>query len=170
MKVLIADIPDDEGLNLDFEEKIELEDISITSPVSASLELNKAGSELVITGRLKAEAGLRCSRCLKDFRRQLDIPVNVVYHPIKDIETERHELKDDEMDMGFYRGEKLDLKELLGEQILLSLQMKSLCDEACKGICPTCGVDLNVETCGCVRKTTDPRLEVLRNLLEKRKE
>ena len=169
MKIVIEDIPD-EGLVVDIEEKLGLEEVSVVSPVTAQLGLNRTGKEIIVTGSLRAGLGLQCSRCLKDFRRTLDLPVNVVYHPIDEMGIERHELKDDEMDMGFYSGEELDLRELLKEQLLLNIQMKPLCDENCKGLCPHCGVDLNSETCGCEKKGSDPRLEVLKNFLEKRKE
>lgn len=166
MKIVIADIPD-EGLIIDVQDKMTVEDVSLSSPVTAQLSVNKVAAEIVITGRLKTEMELQCSRCLKDFRQGLDIPVNVVYHPVEDAAGERHALKDDELDMGFYEGEELDLQELLKEQILLNTQMKPLCNEQCKGICPKCGKDLNTGQCNCSRKEIDPRLEVLKNFLEK---
>lgn len=167
MKIVIADIPD-EGLDVDIEEKVNIEDGSLTSPVVSRLSLNKVDREIIITGRLKAEMEVQCSRCLKDFTQSLNIPVNVVYHPAEDAGAgERHALKDDELDMGFYRGEELDLQELLKEQILLNTQMKPLCEEQCKGICPKCGKDLNTGQCDCSQREIDPRLEVLKIFLEK---
>jgi uncharacterized protein len=165
MKIVIADIPD-EGLIIDVQEKLHIEDIVIASPVITRLSLNKVGREIIIAGSLKVDIELQCSRCLKDFRQSLDIPVNVVYHPVEDAARERHALKDDEMDMGFYRGDELDLQELLKEQILLDTQMKPLCTEQCKGICPKCGKDLNFGQCNCSQKETDPRLEVLKKFLK----
>jgi len=166
MKIVIADIPD-EGLELDIEERVEVEDVSLPGPVISHLSLNKVATEIIITGRLKADMELQCSRCLKDFRQDLDIPVNVVYHPVEDVAGARHALKDDELDLGFYQGDELDLQELLKEQILLNKQMKPLCSESCKGICPKCGKDLNTGQCNCSLKEIDPRLEVLKNFLEK---
>jgi DUF177 domain-containing protein len=169
MKIVIEDIPDD-GLEIDLEEKIELEDVTLFSPVSGHLEINRTGNEVMVRGGLRARLGLRCSRCLKEFEGKIDVPVSVVYLPLADSTAGRHALRDDEMDTGFYRGEELDLEELAREQILLSIQMKSLCSESCKGLCPRCGADLNKEACGCVTKEIDPRLEVLKNFFEKRKE
>jgi uncharacterized protein len=169
MKIVIADIPD-EGLQIDIEEKVDLEGISLISPVTAYLELNKTGKEIIVSGEVTTEVELQCSRCLKIFKRDLELPVEVVYHPLEEIGVERHELKDDELDMGFYKGEELDLKELLMEQLLLNIQMKPLCSEECEGLCPRCGTDLNMGKCGCEQKEVDPRLEVLRNFLKKRKE
>jgi len=169
MKIALSDIPD-EGLSVDIREKFSAEDIHVLSPVEARLDLNKAGKEVIVGGVLKTALALQCSRCLKDFTGILDIPVNVVYHPIEEIGTDKHELRDDEMDMGFYKGEELDLMELLKEQILLNIQMKPLCSEQCKGICPQCGINLNTGHCACARKKADPRLEVLKKLFEERKE
>jgi uncharacterized protein len=169
MKIVIEDIPD-EGLEVNISEKVSLEEVSLMSPVVGRLDLLKTGGEIIITGQLQTEMELQCSRCLREFSRDLDIPVNVVYHPIKELGMERHELNDDEMDMGFYEGGELDLLDLNKEQILLNIQMKPLCDEDCKGICPECGTDLNSGSCSCKREEVDPRLEVLKKYFEKRKE
>jgi uncharacterized protein len=169
MKIVIADIPD-EGLATHIEEKVTIEEDSVASPVKGTLQVTKTDAEVIVTGRFTADLNLQCSRCLRDFTRSLVIPVNVVYHPIEEIAEERHALRDDEMDMGFYRGEEIDLQELVREQVLLTMQMKPLCAEDCKGICPNCGADLNAGECGCDIRKIDPRLEVLKKLLNKGKE
>lgn len=173
MKILIADIPE-EGLIVDLEERLTPEEGSVVSPVVSHLELMKTGTEVMISGALRTDVELECSRCLQSFRRPMDIPVNVVYHPAEEVtgegQTTRHALNPDEMDMGFYRDGAIDLRELLGEQIVLDSQMKPLCSETCKGICPHCGTDLNKGSCTCNNTTVDPRLEVLKKYFEKRKE
>jgi uncharacterized protein len=165
MKIIISDIPD-EGLDLDFEEKFGTEEATLVAPVKAHLELTKAHSEIIVTGNVTAELELECSRCLKKYRSIMSEAVNVVYHPISEIMTDRHELKDDEMDMGFYKGEELDLRELVREQVMLNIPMKPLCSENCKGFCPQCGTDLDTGSCSCETKKIDSRLEVLKKLLE----
>ncbi len=169
MKIVIPEIPE-EGLVVELEEKISIEGFSVSSPVKAQLSVNKIENEVMVTGNLAVELEMACSRCLKDVRQAQDLPVSVVYHPADEIGSEKHGLHDDEMDMGFYTGEELDVDELIREQILLSVQMKPLCKEDCKGLCPKCGIDLNTATCTCVQKEIDPRLEVLKKLLDKEKE
>ncbi|MEW6109381.1 MAG: DUF177 domain-containing protein [Nitrospirota bacterium] len=169
MKIAIEDILD-EGLNLDIEEEFSLENHSLVSPVTAHLGLRKTGQEIIINGELRAELEFQCSRCLKKFIKHLAIPIEVVYHPLEELSPDKHELKNDEMDMGFYTGEEIDLQDILKEQILLNIQIKTLCDENCKGICSKCGSDLNIETCNCGGKEPDQRLEVLKKIFEKRKE
>lgn len=60
---------------------------------------------------------------------------------------------------------KLDLDELLRSDILLELPYKFLCREECKGLCPSCGKNLNEGPCGCHSRQVDPRLEVLKKLI-----
>lgn len=169
MKIVIPDIPE-EGLFVELEEKISIEGLSVSSPVKVQLAVNKAATEVMVRGSLSVELEMECSRCLKGMRQEQDLLVNVVYHPADEIGSEKHGLHDDEMDMGFYTGEELDLQELIREQILLSVEMKPLCSEACRGLCPKCGIDLNSSTCACIQKEIDPRLEVLKKLLDKEKE
>ena len=63
-------------------------------------------------------------------------------------------------------GDGLDLEELVIADVILSMPAKLLCREDCKGLCPTCGINLNKESCGCDKKKVDPRLEALRALLD----
>ena len=169
MKISLPDIPE-EGLELDYEEAVSLEEASLVGPVAIRLSVRKVDREVVLSGGIKATLALQCGRCLKEFQKELDIPVEVVYDAVDDVTDDRHELKSDEMDMGFYRGDELDVGELVREQLLLNIQMKPLCNEDCKGICPHCGTDLNTGSCNCSVRRTDPRLEVLKNFFSKGKE
>lgn len=62
--------------------------------------------------------------------------------------------------------ERLDLDELVREDILLDMPTKFLCAPDCKGLCPKCGKNLNQGPCGCGDREIDPRLAVLKELLE----
>ena len=165
MKIRIPDIPK-EGLDLDIEESIDTD--IVLSPVSARLRIDKAGAEIMVRGDLRAEIKLTCSRCLKEFNGSLTVPVDVVYHPVEELKDEAHpnEVKSEELDLDFYSGEELDLLDLIKEQVELNLPMKPLCDDACKGICPKCGTDLNVKSCTCSVKDIDPRFESLKKLIK----
>jgi len=62
---------------------------------------------------------------------------------------EETELDDDELNFEFFDGEVIEVDRLVAEQIFLSLPFKVLCSETCRGICPGCGVNLNLEPCRC---------------------
>ncbi len=163
MKILIPEIPKD-GLDIEVEESIESD--AISAPVKAKLRIDKEGSEVMVKGGMAVDLKLQCSRCLREFTRTLSVPIDVVYHPVEELKgEERHEIAAEELDTDFYSGEELDILDLLREQIMLNITMKPLCDDLCKGLCPGCGADLNVETCKCDVKNIDPRLAKLKKLL-----
>ena len=62
-----------------------------------------------------------------------------------------------------------NLTELFTTALVLSMDAKHVCSEDCKGLCPTCGADLNNGPCNC-GKEIDPRLAVLAQLLDKENE
>ena len=59
-----------------------------------------------------------------------------------------------------------DAGELVREDIILSLPYRFLCREDCKGLCPVCGKNLNTGSCGCRSGKVDPRLEILKKLID----
>ena len=76
--------------------------------------------------------------------------------------SQRYEAEN--VDVGFYEGEEIELAPLLHERMLLCLPTTPLCDEACRGLCPRCGSNLNHESCSCEADAGDPRLAVFRTL------
>ncbi len=81
-----------------------------------------------------------------------------------ELETKIERLKDDETEIGFFDGEGLFLADVLKEQVLLALPLKVICRSDCRGLCPSCGANLNHEECRCETHATDPRLAPLARL------
>lgn len=169
MKVTISEIPL-EGLEIRQEMHIDLGELRLGSPARLDLRVEKLGSEVVVKGTVSADVMLACGRCLNEFAAGVEAPIDVVYHPASDISgDEKRELRADELETGFYEGDELDMDELVREQMLLNLPIKSLCGEACKGICPHCGANLNEGPCTCPARPGDARLEALKDFFERRK-
>jgi uncharacterized protein len=80
-----------------------------------------------------------------------------------------HELSSDEMDVGYYSDDEIDIKDIVREQMLLVVPIKQLCSSDCKGLCPDCGKDLNTGSCGCRDVKVDPRFSKLSELKERLK-
>ncbi|HXK59744.1 MAG TPA: DUF177 domain-containing protein [Acidobacteriota bacterium] len=151
--------------------KIHSETTSLTRPAHARLRVSLAGERLRVTGHLSADLEIACSRCLKPVGMQVDKDVDLEYWPDPEVEKEGEEiaLSYEELSIGFYRGELFDLSGVVSEQIVLEIPMKPVCDEACLGLCPQCGVDLNETTCDCAQDTLDPRWAALVDLKRKLK-
>jgi len=73
-----------------------------------------------------------------------------------------------EADIAYYQGEGLLLEDVLREQVLLAVPLKAVCNDACKGLCPRCGKNLNVEACTC-QPAQEPRWEALQGIRDKLK-
>ena len=99
-----------------------------------------------------------CDRCLTPFTKTYDIPLE---HTL--VTTLENEENDDFILLDNYQ---LNLDDLVLADVLLELPYKSLCREDCRGLCPLCGKNLNEGLCGCNRKSVDPRLAILGQLLE----
>ncbi len=170
MKIDLAQIPE-EGLEIKAEEKVVLGD---DQPVLADLDLvvREAAGEYLIKGNVSASMGLVCGRCLKEFEKELDLHIDLVYSRASELESDGkdHEVTAGELNIGFIAGDELDLGEVVSEQMMLAMPMRSLCFEGCTGICPKCGADLNETECGCDSGSIDPRFQVLAEYLKKKKE
>ena len=68
------------------------------------------------------------------------------------------------MGLSFYASEEIDLSPFIREQVLLALPMCPLCEASCRGLCPSCGINLNDEACVCISPSGDPRMAFFRSL------
>ncbi len=168
MKITVSDIPD-EGLEFDLKEEITSDVLKFLSPVKAKIRVDRKESEIFIRGYLSCKIEQQCSRCLKNFEAKIETNLNVVYIPYDYMGREEHyELKGDELETGFFKNDIIDIDDLLKEQVFLNISMKPLCSPDCKGLCPKCGLDLNIASCTCEASEIDPRLAVLKQFLKER--
>ena len=82
---------------------------------------------------------------------------------------EKREISEDDLTTAFYAEDQIDLGQLVMEQFHLALPMKPLCSEACRGLCPQCGTNLNTGSCECDSRWEDPRLAALKALKDSKK-
>jgi uncharacterized protein len=148
-----------EQINLD-EESARLE-----KSVKVSGKLRKGIAQTDVEGEIKGEIEIDCTRCLESVKSSLDIRFQVAYVTEENYtqETEAH-LRAEDLDVAVFDGEKIDLSELVREQILLNLPTRVLCREDCQGLCAKCGANKNTVNCNCEENETDPRWAALKNL------
>ena len=171
-------IPEDQGLDLDQSEKktsfnVEPSDCSLTQDVQLQGKLTRLGREVFFKGQVKTFLGLSCSRCLEHFEMPVDVGVSACFLPkLKESPKEEEELHEADIEVEYYVENKIDLAQPVYDQILLALPFVHLCRLDCKGLCPACGKNRNVETCGCEEQeeAVDSRLAILKQLKNKMKE
>jgi DUF177 domain-containing protein len=147
------------------------DEFDVVEPVRLELEVQKSGdNKFRLVGRARTTLEVPCSRCLEPYRISIDAPFDLAYLPQEDNAGHgEHEIQDADLSTAYYRGETIDLGELLREQFYLALPMKPLCSEDCTGLCPQCGTNLNRGTCDCRPAWEEPRLAGLKALLDDKK-
>jgi uncharacterized protein len=143
------------------------EEAVFLKPVHAELVLKRVGEEVWIKGRITTRMSFVCSRCLSPYEFPVDSTFDLVYLP-----EEAHELKEElddrDLDQLFYQSRRVDVREVILEQLNLTFPPKPLCDPDCEGICTVCGKVRRDGDCGCEVKEPDVRREKLESLKKER--
>lgn len=140
-------------------------DFELEEPPTLEGRAIRAGQDIRLRGEIKAAISAPCDRCLNEISIPVEIPFDLFYAPVDasaDQAGER-ELRERDLDFAVYENDQIDLDELLLEQLELSLPSRVLCREECRGLCPQCGADLNIEQCEC-KPQIDPRWQALADL------
>jgi uncharacterized protein len=132
---------------------------SAPAPPSFEVRAHRMGSNLYIEGTATGAFEFGCSRCLARYRHALREPFRLVLEPAgsrlpADPEAAKALARSglclgDELEAGWFQGSEIHLGPFFQEVITLALPVQPLCREECRGLCPGCGVDRNVESCGC---------------------
>jgi DUF177 domain-containing protein len=144
-------------------------------PVQGHAELireNRGARQVVedirLVGSFSTEIDAPCARCLEPVHNAVAEKFDLLYRPLGvDARSEEVSISQAETEIGYYRGEGLLLEDVLKEQILLALPVKQVCRANCKGLCPHCGKNLNVESCDCASSMPDPRWSALEDIRKK---
>lgn len=144
------------------------DDYRILTPVVLTATVARDRNRVHVAGRVETTLELACSRCLEGYEVPVDASFDLRYLPAADSPTgdEEIEVAEEDINTAFYRDGRIDLAEMIHEQLYLALPMKPLCREDCKGLCPVCGGNRNLTTCDCAPKWADPRLAGLGALLK----
>ncbi len=134
---------------------------------SNALELditNIGEGKLELKGSIEVVFADKCGRCLED----VNVPVSAsfVYSVVK---PDGFHEQDEDGEL-FMDGYNLDADALIYNELLMSLPMKVLCREDCKGLCPVCGSNRNHGECGCDTFVPDPRMAALMDIFNANKE
>jgi uncharacterized protein len=122
-------------------------------------------ADIRLKGRYAGEFHLPCARCVEPVPVSLASEFDLIFRPVgADSTASERSISAHETEIGYYQGDSLLLEDVLREQVLLSLPVRTLCKPDCKGLCPRCGKNRNLEPCSCEEGQSDPRWEALAGL------
>jgi uncharacterized protein len=144
------------------------QDFRVVEPIALAFDIFKDKDQFRLVGRVQTRLELSCGRCLEPYTLPVDQTFDLRYQPhTRNAGEGELEIEEDDLTTAFYDNDEIDLGHLMREQFYLALPMKPLCSDACKGLCPVCGTNLNRSTCDCKRDWEDPRLAALKALQTK---
>lgn len=111
------------------------EDLRFKDPIEVTVLARKVGEDITVQGTIKATAVMTCARCLEEFELHVEKKKYFAYFKKPPVEN-------------------INLTESIREDIIVSLPIRVLCRESCKGLCAQCGQNLNEKQCDC----TQPQL------------
>jgi uncharacterized protein len=137
------------------------------APLTVQVKVFPAGGLLELSGEFKTVIEASCSRCLNRFSMDLasDFELTLARElpSVTDEDGADVELSADEMGLTLVEGEEIDLRSLIAEQVIMALPYRALCDENCKGVCASCGIDLNQQACQCRQENVLNKFAALKN-------
>jgi len=177
---MFIDIHDLEHHPIDFKEEIrpgvldlgeDLRQVEVLRTAGrAQLVEEQHGKHLVVKdirldGDLATRVEIACARCLEPVVQDVQHKFDLLYRP-QGADAGREELSvtTAEAEVSYYQGDGLHLEDVLQEQLLLALPLRAICRDDCKGLCPHCGKNLNVEQCACAEPLEDPRWSALKDI------
>jgi uncharacterized protein len=146
--------------------EIKAEGATFCKPIGVRLEVTKSQDQMICRGKVRTQVALECSRCLAQFEQSLTSDIQFVIDLAGGKDAEKSE--EDGYFVADTSSPYFEIDDLVRESLILSLPLKPLCSEDCKGLCPICGVDLNKKQCHCVKDEIDPRWEQLKELRKKK--
>ena len=114
-----------EGIGLSAEE------IDLRSPITVKAKIKRVDDEIIADAKVSADFGYMCARCLEDFHEVHESDYHFNFEIANELE------------------EYIDLGEEIRQEFIMANPARILCKEDCKGICPGCGANLNLEKCKC---------------------
>ncbi len=166
MKIDIHDLANKSEVTFESEQAVSLLGLNLSSNAQSCLvsiagTVTKKGNRYLVRGDIASTIKLLCDRCTNEF----EYPIHEELY--KEFSTDFNE---EDEDIIHVTQSSIDLSDIIAEAVCLSIPMKCLCREDCKGICNVCGQDLNEHTCCCQNADIDSRLEKLKNIFHPQSE
>ena len=115
---------------------------------------------LHLTAKVCGKMTVHCARCRKRIEESVDFDISEIL-----VRDDNADSFVDE-DVLVFSGYTLDIDDIVINNFLMNVSAKFLCKEDCKGLCPSCGKDLNFGSCDCSNDEIDPRWAALAEIMK----
>lgn len=140
--------------------------VDFSDRIRGTLSAGWVGKIIEVTGHLETTVTLSCGRCLQPVASPLQIEVLLCYSDLSDdqaLVAEELEVQREDLGLITFSGPEIDLRPDIEQEIIMALPQQLLCNEHCRGLCPSCGIDLNREQCRCEKPAFHAGLAALKD-------
>lgn len=149
------------------EDLLPLDDDMMLQQLRGTVRFTRTPSGVLGDVAARGTVEMECTRCLTQAAQPIEFRFQDEFHSKIEVNTGVALPRPDEEDPFFIdETHMVDLGEAIREYALLALPMQPLCRPDCKGLCPICGVDRNLESCSCEESGGDDRFAIVRSLLK----
>ena len=150
MNVDLLSIINNTEKEINFEGKTSFTDNDCVVDCSVRGKASSFSGRIEVAVSLDAVVDTKCARCLKPLQLPIKMDVEEV-------------VGEDGVEL---EGTLLNMDNIVKNNIVVELPIRFLCKDDCKGICSSCGADLNITECNCKHEHFDERFAVLKKLLD----
>lgn len=127
--------------------------------VTGTVKMMRTDAGIWVSADLETYVDCQCSRCVMDMEQVVRMKIEEEYLPEVDVNTGARLNIPDELSDNFYidATHMLDMSEAIRQYFGLNMPFSPVCRDDCKGLCLTCGADLNDTKCSCDDVIRDPR-------------
>ena len=139
---------------------------SFTSPIHYDVSVAREFDHLRVAGSVNTSVEMCCSRCLATFESTIKSDFTIFFRrgtAEESTSEEETELSEQDLISATYFGDEIDLTHEIEEQVAMEVPLQPLCRNACKGLCPECGIDLNQAKCSCSDKQFNFKFNALKD-------
>ena len=140
---------------------LELKQQEFAHPIHVSARIDKRGGNYYIKISTSVVGIFQCDRCLDEFEQELTGEVALVYSENEELFAEG---EDEDLRLVSKSGSEIDLAGDVRDAVFLTIPIKHVCSEDCRGLCPECGANKNHVSCSCSVESADSRWDALRKL------
>lgn len=171
VRIDISTIKDTKGASVEVELCVSVgslgaagRELVASGPVGVRARVTNTGhGAMLVQGRATASLRATCDRCLAPFDLGVESEFEQQYRNGRSDGRPRQTTGGDDtgQDGREYHGDFIDIGPEVRESLSLAIPMKLVCSEECRGLCPSCGRNLNEGLCDCPTAPGDMRLAAL---------
>lgn len=136
--------------------------VDVREPIQLDVELtNPTHGTYVLTGMIHGSGIEPCRRCLNPVEVEVEDRFRVIYQHAGRDDEETGDVDIVPIDPA---ADRIEIDHEVRDRLFVETDLYALCTEACRGLCPTCGANLNESTCECEVEIVDLRWRALESL------